>query len=141
MQRLRKAFLTMSSFLSTLTLSLIPVFKSCPPCPLCMPKYAAILSFLGLPLADYNAYLMPLMWVSMVTSIASLAWQGPRRYGDRLPAYVALLGCIVILLSRELTSTPILYSGMLIFLGSTIWHQWRLRSHRSSGPCCSHHSS
>lgn len=52
----------------TLIMSLVPVCKSCPPCPVCMPKYAALFAFFGLALADYSAYLEPLMITTMLGS-------------------------------------------------------------------------
>ena len=55
-----------------LLVSLLAVLKSCPPCPICMPKYAAILSFFGIPLAAYSQYLVPVMLLSMTFTLGTL---------------------------------------------------------------------
>ncbi len=59
----------------TFIMSLVPVFKSCPPCPVCMPKYAALFAFFGLELADYSAYLEPLMITTMLVSLVIMGRQ------------------------------------------------------------------
>ena len=59
----------------TFIMTLVPVFKSCPPCPVCMPKYAALFAFFGLELADYSAYLEPLMVMTMLVSLVIMGRQ------------------------------------------------------------------
>ena len=78
-----------SSNVSTLIISLIPVFKSCPPCPICMPKYAALFGFFGLKLADYSYYLEPLMLLSMVTTLITMFYQTQTTKISKTPVLVA----------------------------------------------------
>lgn len=122
--------------ISTFLLSLVPVFKSCPPCPMCMPKYAAVLSFLGVPLADYSHYLMPIMLVSMVFTIISLAIQGPKYYASGLSAYLALLACAIILIARYNDLQAVNYLGMALLFAALVFHQFKMRQHKES--CCNH---
>jgi hypothetical protein len=125
------------SALSTFFLALIPVFKSCPPCPLCMPKYAAILSFLGLPLADYSHYLTPIMFISMLITVISLMVQGYKHYNSRMPAFIALTACLIILISRNYESYYVSYLGMSLLFLSLVFHQMKIKNKKHS--CCDHH--
>lgn len=127
---------TLASAASTVALSLIPVLKSCPPCPLCMPKYAAILSFLGLPLADYSHYLVPVMILSMAFTCVSMSWQSYRYTHEWRPAILAILSCSSILVARSLDMQMLAYTGMGTLLVAVVLHQWKMKN-RSA--CCSSH--
>lgn len=132
---LKKRLTSVTSTLSTLTLSFLPVLK-CPPCLLCMPKYAAILSFLGLELADYSHYLMPIMWLSMLVTVVSLKIQGPRYYGHAKPAFLAIIASLLILLGREKGIDLLTYAGMGSLLIGMIWHQIAIAGHKHTN--CKH---
>ncbi|MEE3002879.1 MAG: hypothetical protein VX335_00855 [Pseudomonadota bacterium] len=84
----------------TFVVSLIPVFKSCPPCPICMPKYAAIFAFFGLELADYSDYLVPIMLVALVLSLGSMYYQIVARKLNYYPFGIALSSCLCLLLCK-----------------------------------------
>ena len=66
---------TLASSVPTFIVSLIPVFKSCPPCPICMPKYAAIFAFFGFELADYSMVLEPIIITTMLISLGLMCHQ------------------------------------------------------------------
>ena len=85
-----------SSNVSTFIISLIPLFKSCPPCPICMPKYAALFGFFGLKLADYSYYLEPLMAISMLITLATMLYETKKEEKSYLPSLVATFCCAVI---------------------------------------------
>lgn len=128
---------TFTSSLSTLMLSLVPVLKSCPPCPLCMPKYAAILSFLGLPLADYSHYLTPFMIISMFFTCGSMLWQSHRYTKEWRPAALAIFSCCSLLIARHMDLPYLSYAAMGTLLFAVVLHQWKLKTpHRK---CCSAH--
>lgn len=131
--RFSKFTSTLTSTLSTVALSLVPVLKSCPPCPLCMPKYAALLSFLGLPLADYSHYLTPLMIVSMFFTCSSMLWQSYRYSGEWRPAVMAIISCTTILLARSFELHFLAYIAMGTLLVAVVLHQWKLKNRDS---CC-----
>lgn len=103
--------------------SLIPLFKSCPPCPMCMPKYAAILSLLGLELADYSAYLTPLMLISFAYTIIS-TYIYRTRFGLSLaPWGILVAACGGILVSKfVLDAMNLVYAAMFVFFIGLIWH-------------------
>lgn len=91
--------------------SLIPVFKSCPPCPICMPKYAAVFAFFGLELADYSQYLIPIMFISMFISLTSMNLQIIKKNLSSTPFHLALTSSVVLLISKFYLDS-ILLSGL-----------------------------
>jgi hypothetical protein len=129
---------TFTSSLSTLMLSLVPVLKSCPPCPLCMPKYAALLSFLGLPLADYSHYLTPFMVLSMLFTCGSMLWQAHRYTQEWRPAFLAIFSCSSLLLARHLDLAFLSYSAMASLLFAVVLHQWKMKAPHQHSCCDSH---
>jgi len=96
MQSIRTTTANGITFLS----ALIPVFKSCPPCPICMPKYAALFAFFGLELADYSQYLIPLMLVSMMISLSSMYNQVLKKNITSTPFYIASISSVTLLASK-----------------------------------------
>ncbi|MDG2348516.1 MAG: hypothetical protein P8L77_03530 [Gammaproteobacteria bacterium] len=84
----------------TFLAALIPVFKSCPPCPICMPKYAALFAFFGLELADYSQYLIPLILVSMMISLSSMYSQILKNNLTSIPFYIASISSVILLASK-----------------------------------------
>lgn len=130
-------FKTVFASIPTLLAAIIPVFKSCPPCPMCMPKYAAILSLLGLELADYSHYLMPLMFVSMACTIFFMLRQCLDKKVTKLPLLCAVLSCTGLLMSKYLLDNSIVtYVLMFGLMGSIVWHQFNLRQIKT---CCPGH--
>lgn len=131
--RIRSIFSSVPAFLG----ALVPVFKSCPPCPVCMPKYAAILSLLGLELADYTHYLIPIMLVSMVLTLVFMIRQIIKRKLSFIPFYLALTSCFGLLIVKYIIDNEkIVYVFMISLFTSIVLHQMNLRKFKS---CCSNH--
>ena len=95
--------------------ALIPVFKSCPPCPICMPKYAALFALFGLELADYSHYLMPVMFFSMFISLASMLQQSKQRRLSILPFYLGLISSSLLFASKFFIDS--LFISVICMLG------------------------
>lgn len=118
--------------LTTFLTAMVPVFKSCPPCPICMPKYAAIFAFFGLKLADYSHYLVPIMLISMLLSLGSMYYQISRKQLTIYPFVGALLSCILLLVFKySLDNVWLVYAAMLGLFGSIVLH-YRL----TNKSCC-----
>ena len=116
-------FRSIWSSISTLLLAFVPVFKSCPPCPICMPKYAAILSFFGLELADYSQYLAPIMLLSMAFTLYFMYRQIRNKRLPKYPFYTALTSCILLLTSKYIFDNSFtVYSSMILLLVSVLIH-------------------
>ena len=122
----------------TFLVSLIPVFKSCPPCPICMPKYAAIFAFFGLELADYSDYLVPIMLGALILSLGSMYYQIISRGLKFNPFVIAVISCVLLLLCKYYIASDIgSYLAMLgLFIGLTM-HYHALRNNCCSSNSCS----
>lgn len=131
-------FRSLWSSLSTLLIALVPVFKSCPPCPVCMPKYTALFAFFGLELADYSHYLAPVMLISMTFTLGSMFRQVKERKLPVSPLYTAFTSCIALLICRYVTdNTSGVYLSMLGLLGSVLLHTRSAnRHHCPKSSCC-----
>ncbi|MBF13351.1 MAG: hypothetical protein CMF46_03195 [Legionellales bacterium] len=84
----------------TLSTAVIPIFKACPPCPICMPKYAAIFAFFGLEMSDYSEYLIPLMLVGISMTLLSTYQQVHRKQLSYRPFYAASFFSSTLLVSK-----------------------------------------
>jgi len=128
------------SFLSSIPaffIALIPVFKSCPPCPLCMPKYAAVLSLLGLELSDYTAYLLPVMALSMLFTLFTIFHQSFSKKSNLKPFYLNLMSFFGIITFKYILDLSfVVYFFMFTLLVSILWHQYNMRK---INHCCSKH--
>ena len=123
--------------LSTFVLALVPVFKSCPPCPICMPKYAALFAFFGLELADYSNYLVPVMFISMGLSLGSMYYQISKKHLVLYPFIGALSSCLLILISKFLIGNESgTYIGMLGLFGSIVMHYQSISNYQSPNKSC-----
>ena len=123
-----------SSNITTFIISLIPVFKSCPPCPVCMPKYAALFGFFGLKLADYSYYLEPIMLISMVTTIVTMVSQTNTTKISRTPLIIATLSCLTLYLAKFMFDQFWVVQLAMISLLASILVHYRFLSQKKS--CC-----
>lgn len=136
--RVEKKFSTFGTNIITFLAALVPVFKSCPPCPLCMPKYAAILSLFGLKLADYSQYLIPVMLVSLAISIGTIGYQTHKRKLKKFPFFGALTSAICILTFKYVIGfTWGTYAGMIGLFTSTVMHHRSVHQNQSAKKSCS----
>ena len=116
----------------TFLLSLVPVFKSCAPCPMCMPIYAGLCSLVGIKFADYSAYLMPVMIISMMLTLVLMHKQRQNLNLPLHPLLFAASSCISILTSKYWLNVDLLvYISMVGLFASTLWHQAILSQNRS----------
>lgn len=112
--------------------SLVPVFKSCPPCAICMPKYAALFAFFGLELADYSQYLIPIMLASMLISLTIMYRQVKTYNLPQIIFYTALTASLTLIVSKFFfDSTPLSFIAMGTLLVCMIKHHLNLKT-----TCC-----
>lgn len=116
------------SNLATVLLTLIPVFKTCAPCPTCMPIYAAIFSLFGLELADYSHYIIPAMLVSMLISVITMYQQTIATKTSFKPVIACVIASLLLLFSKFVTHSPwgVIFA-MSALLGATLQHQYSIR--------------
>ena len=131
-------------FLNSVTVLgvIFPVFKSCPPCPMCMPKYAAILSLFGLKLSDYNHYIMPLMLISMLVSISTIGLQTYKKSLKLFPFICSFSSvCGILIFKYTFHIMWMTYISMFCFLIGTVLHhlslnKWKGKQRSCSKRCC-----
>jgi len=116
---------------------LVPVFKACPPCPVCMPIYCGILSIVGLELADYGMYLVPLKFVSMALTLGSIGYQTWRYHKLYLLCALAIFSCASILVGKFVFDLlPMVYVGMGGLISALFLHRRAVK--RMQKTCCPH---
>ena len=119
------------SNLATVLLTLIPVFKTCAPCPTCMPIYAAIFSLFGLKLADYSHYIIPAMLLSMAISVIIMYQQNLANRTSFKPMIASIIASILLLFSKFVAHSPWgVICAMTALLGATLRHQYSIRQSR-----------
>lgn len=120
---MRSTLTSASSNILTFIISLVPIFKSCPPCPVCMPKYAALFALFGLELADYSHYLLPLMLICMLVSLSTMYVQITNTKLSFAPFVLAITASVTLLTSKYIFDVVWLsYFAMTWLIGATIWH-------------------
>lgn len=113
--------------------ALIPIFKSCPPCPVCMPKYAMIFAFFGLELADYSAYLIPVMLGCTGVSLCSMYYQTKKKKTSFAPLFLALGSAATLLVAKFVFDNLLFtYVAMLGFFCAILLHYYYM----SKNNCC-----
>jgi uncharacterized membrane protein YoaK (UPF0700 family) len=118
--------------------SVLPVFKACPPCPVCMPIYAGILSLLGLELAEYGHFVVPVMLFSMLVTLASLAYQAYRIHHKPWAFLIAFTSCSAILIFKfGFDFLPPVYCGMAGMVTALVMNR---RFVKRVGSCCGAHA-
>ncbi len=123
---------TLAASLITYITALIPIFKSCPPCPVCMPQYAALFSLFGLKLADYSQYLIPIMLIGIGITLSSMYQQISIRQHPFITFYIALLASILLIIGKFIfDSNTLIYTAMLCLFTSTSYHHYKMRQ-----KCC-----
>lgn len=99
-------------------LPLLPSFS----CPACVAAYAGILSALGLGLVLTETVLAPLIALSLVLGVASIAWT-VRAHGRKAPLVLAAVAAILIASGRLVWSSPLaVHVGAAAFLVAAGWN-------------------
>lgn len=108
-------------------LPLVPSFS----CPACIAAYAGVLSALGLGFLFTDEVLQPLIVISLVIGVTSIAWT-MRAHGRRAPLVLAASAALVIAIGRLVWSLPlVVYLGAAAFLVAAGWNLWlRLSARR-----------
>ncbi len=99
-------------------LPLVPSFS----CPACIAAYAGVLSALGLGFLFTDAVLQPLIALSLVVGVASIAWT-VRAHGRKAPLVLAAIAALLIASGRLVWSVPlVVYLGATAFLFAAGWN-------------------
>lgn len=100
-------------------------------CPFCLAAYAGVLSFLGLGYLLNEQVLAPLIVSALLLGIASIAWT-TRSHKKAAPLVGAILGAAGVVAGRLVWNVPVLlYLGVALLLGASVWNLWLKRRRRS----------
>lgn len=106
-------------------------------CPACWPAYAGLLSSLGLGFVNYTPYLVPIVSGLVLIALYSLFYNAQMRRGYK-PFLIGLTGAILLILGRFVFSSALLlYSGVLLFIVSSIWNALPVRREGACANCIS----
>jgi len=93
-------------------------------CPFCWPLYTGLLGAVGINFVNYTPYLLPLLLVFLLITVASLAIHARARRGYG-PPLLGLLSSTAILSGKFLFNSSLLtYAGIAGLILAVIWHAW-----------------
>jgi hypothetical protein len=93
-------------------------------CPACWPRYAGLLSALGLGFVDYTPYLLPLTAAFLVVTLVTLAHRARSRRGYG-PLWLGLVSSGVILLGKFAFGSDVAtYVGVGLLVAAAAWNSW-----------------
>jgi hypothetical protein len=93
-------------------------------CPFCWPLYTGLLGAVGINFVNYTSYLLPLLLVFLLITVASLAIHARARRGYG-PPLLGLLSSTAILSGKFLFDSSLLtYAGIAGLILAVIWHAW-----------------
>ena len=121
-----------SSLLPTIGVALLPKLT----CPACWPAYAGLLGALGLGFVDYTPYLLPLSVLFVVAVLATLAYRARQRHGYRPLLLGALAGTLLLIGKFQYDNDTIMYLGLGLLIGASVWNTWPRQSVEESCPAC-----
>ncbi len=112
--------------------SLLPVGV----CPSCLPIYAGVLSSFGFGFLLEKIYLLPITIIFLLVAIGGLAYKAPSRRGYG-PFILGLIASGAVIVGKFiLDSLPLVYGGVTLLLGASVWNVWPLKkTDNSIGSC------
>ncbi len=105
-------------------------------CPACWPAYAGLLSSFGLGFLAETANLLPLRGVFLAVAVGAIAFRPAHRHSYG-PFLVGVVAAGVVLAGKFLLdSDPVLYGGIALLIGASIWNTWQKRHKKPSCSAC-----
>jgi len=112
--------------MASLPATILPLLPSAT-CPACVAAYAGVLSTLGLGVLLTERALAPLIVGFLFLGFVSVAW-ATKSHGRYGPLLATVLGSLAVALGRLVWRLPpVLYVGVALLLGATLWNLWLKR--------------
>lgn len=105
-------------------------------CPLCWPAYTALLSAMGVGFVNYTPYLLPLMTMFLVLTLAMLGYRARTRHGFGPFALGCIATAIILVGKFWLDSDTALYGGVALLVGASLWNAWPRKISEAPCPAC-----
>jgi hypothetical protein len=103
-------------------------------CPACWPAYAGLLSVIGLGFVNYTPYLLPLTALFLILAVGSLGYGAKHRRGYT-PFTLGILSASMVIIGKFiLESDWVMYGGIALLMGASLWNAWPQRGIRR-GSC------
>ncbi|MCH7726572.1 MAG: hypothetical protein IH991_08855 [Planctomycetes bacterium] len=78
-----------------------------------------------------TVYQLPLTALFLVVAVGALAFRARRRRGYA-PFCMGLAAAVILLIGKfALDSTPVLYGGIALLFGASLWNTWPIRTAKS----------
>ena len=105
-----------------------------PKCPLCWAAYLSVATGLGVAPASGHRLILGVLAVSLIASLAAVAARA-RVTADQRPQIAAGVAATAVLLGRlVLDSMPLVYLGLAVLAGASVWSAWPRRRPRLPRP-------
>jgi hypothetical protein len=105
-------------------------------CPMCWPLYAGIVSSVGLGFLVGTAYLQPITSAFLILTVAALGFRARQRRGFG-PFLIGLVASAAVLTGKfYLESNPLMYGGVGLLVGASMWNAWPRPTNRAVCPSC-----
>lgn len=105
-------------------------------CPFCWPVYAGIMSAFGVSITSYSRYLLPLTAILLMLALIGLGFKASQRWGYK-PFIVGIAGALLIMAGKFYWGSDVLlYVGVTMLLGASIWNIWPKRKKTQACPSC-----
>ncbi|CAN5671472.1 hypothetical protein BH23GEM7_BH23GEM7_34250 [soil metagenome] len=114
-----------------LSIALLPKLA----CPACWPLYAGVLGSMGLNFVNYTAFVVPLTVGFLLLALSSLGYRAAERRG--YSPLVAGIGAAAVVLFGQfvIASEPVVYGGVVLLMGVSLWNAWPKRATTGSVSC------
>jgi hypothetical protein len=106
-------------------------------CPACWPAYAGFLSAVGFGFLLETTWMIPLTAVFLALAVGALAFRASQRRGYR-PAALGVVGAGIVLMGKfGMDSDALMYLGLGILVGASLWNTWPRKTSSSCESCAS----
>jgi mercuric ion transport protein len=119
---------------ASLNLALVPAFAAAavPKCPLCV---MGIMSSFGLGTIVKASMLPPLTLAFLAVTVSALGF-GARRRRGHAPLFLGMVAAAAVMLGKyQFNYNPVVYVGVALLLGASLWNGWPKKRSDSDSDC------
>lgn len=91
---------------------------------------------MGVGFVNYTPYLLPLMTVFLVLTLAAPGYRARVRHGFGPIALGCIATAIILIGKFWLDSDTVLYGGVALLVGASLWNAWPRKAREAACPAC-----